>query len=63
VDETVELALQLNLDPRKPGQSLRGSISLPHGNGKKFGVAVFTDDVELAAALLERGAVAAGGKN
>ena len=62
MDETVELALQLNLDPRKPGQSLRGSISLPHGNGKKFGVAVFTDDVKLAEELLQRGAVAAGGE-
>ena len=62
MDETVELALQLNLDPRKPGQSLRGSISLPHGNGKKFGVAVFTEDVKLAEQLLERGAVAAGGE-
>ena len=62
MDETVELALQLNLDPRKPGQSLRGSIALPHGNGKKFGVAVFTDDVKLAEELLQRGAVAAGGE-
>lgn len=41
MDETISLALQLNLDPRKPGQSLRGSLSLPHGNGKKFSVAVF----------------------
>lgn len=60
MDETVELALQLNLDPRKPGQSLRGSLALPHGNGKNFAVAVFTDDAKLAAQALERGAVAAG---
>eukprot|EP00578_Thalassiosira_sp_NH16_P008233 CAMPEP_0181110794 /NCGR_PEP_ID=MMETSP1071-20121207/18913_1 /TAXON_ID=35127 /ORGANISM="Thalassiosira sp., Strain NH16" /LENGTH=328 /DNA_ID=CAMNT_0023194607 /DNA_START=134 /DNA_END=1120 /DNA_ORIENTATION=+ len=63
MDETVELALQLNLDPRKPGQSLRGSLSLPHGNGKNFSVAVFTDDAKLAALALERGAVAAGGED
>lgn len=61
LDETVELALQLNLDPRKPGQALRGSLSLPHGNGKTFGVAVFTDDANIAAQAMERGAVAAGG--
>ena len=63
MDETISLALQLNLDPRKPGQSLRGSLSLPHGNGKVFSVAVFTDDPDLAAQALERGAVAAGGSS
>lgn len=63
MDETVELALQLNLDPRKPGQALRGSLSLPHGNGKTFGVAVFTDDPKLAEEALANGAVAAGGAN
>ena len=61
MDETVELALQLNLDPRKPGQSLRGSMKLPHGNGRSFGVAVFTDDPDLARRATEAGAVAAGG--
>ena len=61
MDETISMALQLNLDPRKPGQALRGSLALPHGNGKKFAVAVFTDDAEVAKEALERGAVAAGG--
>mmetsp|Transcript_52663 Transcript_52663/g.111866 ORF Transcript_52663/g.111866 Transcript_52663/m.111866 type:complete len:330 (-) Transcript_52663:59-1048(-) len=61
MDETVELALQLNLDPRKPGQSLRGSLALPHGNGKAFAVAVFTDSEKLAEEALERGAAVAGG--
>ena len=61
MDESVEVALQLNLDPRKPGQALRGSLSLPHGNGKKFGVAVFTDNMELAKEALDNGAVVAGG--
>lgn len=63
MDETLELALQLNLDPRKPGQSLRGSLSLPHGNGRSFNVAVFTDDPVLAAAAKEAGAAVAGGTN
>lgn len=61
MDETVELALQLNIDPRKPGQALRGSLALPHGNGKTFAVAVFTDDAELATEALARGAACAGG--
>ena len=63
MDETIELALQLNLDPRKPGQSLRGSLALPHGNGKQFAVAVFTDDDNLASQALASGAIAAGGSS
>ena len=63
MDETVEVALQLNLDPRKPGQSLRGGMTLPHGSGKTFGVAVFTDDEGLAEEAKEKGAVAAGGSS
>ena len=62
MDETIELALQLNLDPRKPGQSLRGSLSLPFGNGKSFNVAVFTSDAKVATAAKEAGAIAAGGE-
>ena len=63
MDETIEMALQLNLDPRKPGQSLRGGLTLPHGSGKTFGVAVFTDDEDLADEAREKGAVAAGGSS
>jgi large subunit ribosomal protein L1 len=40
-DETVELAMNLNLDPRKPDQNLRGAVMLPHGTGKAVRVAVF----------------------
>jgi len=40
-DETVELAMNLNLDPRKPDQNLRGAVLLPHGTGKTVRVAVF----------------------
>ena len=62
-DETVELAVNLNLDPRKPGQSLRGSVALPNGTGKQIHCAVFTNDEALAKSCIENGAVYAGGEN
>jgi large subunit ribosomal protein L1 len=40
-DETIELAMNLNLDPRKPDQNLRGAVMLPHGTGRTVRVAVF----------------------
>jgi large subunit ribosomal protein L1 len=43
-DETVEIAMNLNLDPRKPDQNLRGAVMLPHGTGKTIRVAVFARD-------------------
>src|SRR5215218_3437256 len=33
-DETVEISMNLNVDPRKPDQNLRGTMMLPHGTGK-----------------------------
>src|ERR1700730_17283682 len=40
-DETVEIAMNLNIDPRKPDQNLRGTAMLPHGRGKRVRVAVW----------------------
>ncbi len=40
-DETVDLAVNLGVDPRKSDQMVRGSIVLPHGLGKKIRVLVF----------------------
>jgi len=40
-DETVELNIHLNMDPKKTDQLIRGTVALPHGTGKKTKVAVF----------------------
>lgn len=40
-DESVDLSIKLNLDPKEISQSIRGSVVLPHGTGKKVRVAAF----------------------
>ncbi len=40
-DESVDVAINLGVDPRHADQMVRGSISLPHGTGKAVRVAVF----------------------
>ena len=40
-DETVELAMNLGLDPRHADQMVRGMVDLPNGTGKSVRVAVF----------------------
>ncbi len=40
-DETIDLAVNLGVDPRKSEQMVRGTVVLPHGIGKKVRVLVF----------------------
>lgn len=40
-DETVEIAMNLNIDSRKTDQNVRGVVQLPNGTGKNYRVAVF----------------------
>jgi large subunit ribosomal protein L1 len=58
-DQTVELVMQLGIDPKQADQLIRGAISLPHGTGKQRKVVAFCDDSEAEAALAA-GAIEAG---
>lgn len=48
--ETVDVAINLGIDPRKSDQSVRGATTLPHGTGKTVRVAVFTQGANAEAA-------------
>ena len=41
-DESVDVSVNLGVDPRKSDQNVRGASVLPHGTGKTVRVAVFT---------------------
>ncbi|GGE21243.1 50S ribosomal protein L1 [Psychroflexus salis] len=46
-DESIDLAIRLNVDPRKANQMVRGVVTLPHGTGKVVRVlALVTPDKE-----------------
>ena len=61
-DETLEISMNLGIDPRHADQMVRGVVSLPNGNGKKMKVAVFAKD-EKAKEASEAGADVVGGED
>ncbi len=58
-DESVELSIKLGVDPKKSDQQVRGTVSLPHGTGRKVVLVVFTKG-DKAKEALEAGADYAG---
>lgn len=58
-DSTVDVAFRLNVDPKQADQQLRGTLTLPHGNGKTKRILAITHKVEEATAA---GADYVGGK-
>ena len=57
-DATVDVSFRLNVDPKQADQLVRGTLVLPHGNGKTKKVLAITDKVDEA---LAAGADFAGG--
>ena len=49
-DETIEIAVNLGVDPRHADQMVRGMVTLPNGTGKKVRVAVFAKGAKADAA-------------
>jgi len=61
-DETIEVALNLGVDPRHSDQMVRGVVSLPNGTGKSLRVAVFAKG-DKAAQAEEAGADLVGAED
>ena len=51
-DETIEISMNLGIDPRHADQMVRGVVSLPNGNGKAMKIAVFAKDKKAEEAKL-----------
>src|SRR5213595_2837813 len=60
-DQSVELIVNLGIDPKQADQMIRGSLSLPHGIGKSKRVVAFCPE-HLVTGALNAGAVKAGGQ-
>ena len=59
-DASVEIHFQLGINPKKGEQMVRGTLTLPHGNGKDVKILAFT--AEKAAEAKAAGATEAGGQ-
>ena len=62
-DESVDLDVTLNVDPRKPLQAVRGVVSLPHGVGRSVVVAAVSDDPAAQENAKAAGADVVGGED
>ena len=58
-NESIDISINLGVDPQKSDQNIRGSTSLPHGIGKQSKIAVFAEGADATAAT-EAGADVVG---
>lgn len=54
--ESIDIAVNLGVDPKQTDQTVKGSVLLPHGSGKKVKVAVFTSNEDQKKIALDAGA-------
>jgi large subunit ribosomal protein L1 len=58
--ESIDIAVNLGIDAKQSDQTVKGSVLLPHGSGKKVRVIVFTANEEQQKSALAAGAILAG---
>ncbi|MFT5703345.1 MAG: large subunit ribosomal protein L1 [Rickettsiales bacterium] len=58
--QSVDIAVNLGIDPKQSDQMVKGSLVLPNGSGKKIRVVVFAANDEIKKIALDAGAVFAG---
>ncbi len=58
--ESVDIAVNLGIDAKQSDQTVKGSVLLPHGSGKKVKVVVFAANEDQKKIALESGAIFAG---
>jgi len=59
-DESVDISINLGVDPKHADQLIRGTVSLPNGTGKKVKVVVVTKDDDKSKKAKELGAIESG---
>lgn len=58
--ESIDMAINLGIDAKQTDQTVKGSVLLPHGSGKKVRIIVLTGNDEQKAQAIESGAILAG---
>lgn len=61
-DETIEAHFNLNINPEKTEQAIRGGAELPFGTGKKIAIAVFSENQSSLEEAKKEGAEIVGGE-
>lgn len=58
--ESVDIAVNLSIDPKQSDQMVKGSVVLPSGSGKKVRIIVLTSDESMQKEAIELGAIESG---
>ena len=58
--ESVDIAINLGIDPKQSDQTVKGSVLLPNGSGKQVKIIVLTGNEDLQKTALQFGALMTG---